>query len=128
MSITTPPTWSFPPPGYPLRPFTVDEYERMIRAGILTKDDHVELLEGWIVPKMSRNPPHDVSLDKWQEALRNRLKPNWRVRLQSAITTSDSEPEPDIGMGCKNGKWARSWALLFLCLDSGLGAKHIHLD
>src|SRR5437867_11187592 len=81
-----------------MKRWTVEEYHRLIQAGAFASDESFELLEGWIVPKMSRNPPHDVSLDKWQEALRNRLKPNWRVRLQSAITTSDSEPEPDIAI------------------------------
>jgi hypothetical protein len=68
----------------------------MIRMGILTEDDRVELLEGWIVPKMAHNPPHDVTVDQAQETLRARLPAGWRIRVQSAITTEDSEPEPDI--------------------------------
>jgi hypothetical protein len=47
-------------PPLPVRRFTVDEYHRMIQAGVLGEDDDVELLEGWIVPKMGRNPPHDA--------------------------------------------------------------------
>jgi hypothetical protein len=30
----------------------VDQYHAMIRTGILTEDDSVELLEGWLVVKM----------------------------------------------------------------------------
>ncbi len=84
------------PPPFPVRRFTVDEYHRMIQSGILTEDDRVELLEGWIVPKMPHNPPHDSVLDQVQEALLKALPQGWRVRVQSAITTADSEPEPDI--------------------------------
>ena len=32
----------------------VEQYEEMIRAGIITEDDPVELLDGWLVPKMAK--------------------------------------------------------------------------
>lgn len=83
---------------YPGRRFTVDEYHRMIQTGILTEHDSVELLEGWIVPKMSRNPPHDVAIELAEEAIRSVLPAGWRLRIQSAITTPDSEPEPDLAV------------------------------
>jgi hypothetical protein len=70
----------------------------MIQAGVLSEDDPVELLEGWIVPKMPRHPLHDATIDRAQETLRGKLPPNWRVRVQSAITTETSEPEPDISL------------------------------
>jgi Uma2 family endonuclease len=70
----------------------------MIAAGVFAHDEGFELLEGWIVPKVSRNPPHDVALDKAHEALRTRIPKGWRVLVQSAITTADSEPEPDIAI------------------------------
>ncbi len=81
-----------------LRRFTVDEYHRLIAAEILTEDDAVELLEGWIVLKMSRNPPHDVCIELMGEALRSRLPAGWRLRTHCAITTDDSEPEPDFAV------------------------------
>jgi len=34
------------------------------RVGILTADDRVELLEGWIVNKMPQNPPHVSSVTR----------------------------------------------------------------
>ena len=37
---------------------SVDWCHAMIYAGILTKDDPVELLEGWLMAKMAKNPPH----------------------------------------------------------------------
>src|SRR6266542_2395371 len=44
----------------PVRRFSVDEYHRMIQTGILTDEDRVELLEGWIVLKTPRTPGHDA--------------------------------------------------------------------
>jgi Uma2 family endonuclease len=86
------------PPPFPVRRFTVAEYHQMIQTGILNEEDHVELLEGWIVPKMARNPPHDSVLDQAQEVIRARLPQGWRLWVQSAITTADSEPEPDLAV------------------------------
>lgn len=77
------------------RRFTVAEYHRLIQAGVLAESERVELLEGWIVQSMSRNTPHDTALDKTEEAIRSVLPGGWRVRSQRAITTGDSEPEPD---------------------------------
>jgi Uma2 family endonuclease len=68
----------------------------MIQEGILQEDDPVELLDGWIVPKMPRNPPHDAAIDIAQEVLHSVLPAGWRIRVQSAITTDSSEPEPDL--------------------------------
>jgi len=88
----------FAPPPEPVRRFTVDEYHRMIHLGILKEDDPVELLEGWIVAKMLRNPPHDVAVALTQAALSSALPPSWICRGQSAVTTTDSEPEPDVAV------------------------------
>jgi Uma2 family endonuclease len=94
---------SLPPSGPPLpsillRRFTVEEYHRMIRAGILTEDEPVELLDGWIVIKMPRNPQHDITLEKSDSAIRKRIPPGWRIRIQCAVTLDDSEPEPDLAL------------------------------
>jgi Uma2 family endonuclease len=86
------------PPPVLMRRWTVEEYHTMIQAGVFAQDEKFELLEGWVIPKMSGNPPHDVALDKSQEALRERIPRGWRLRIQSAIMTSDSEPEPDLAL------------------------------
>jgi Uma2 family endonuclease len=85
-------------PPVPMRRWTVDEYHQLINAGVFDHDEKFELLEGWIVPKISGSPPHAVALDLTQEQLRSRLPFGWRLRIQSAITTADSEPEPDIAI------------------------------
>jgi Uma2 family endonuclease len=83
---------------FPVRRFSVDEYHRMIESGILNQEDPVELLQGWIVPKMSRKPPHDAILDIANELVRGQLPEGWRLRVRSAITTVDSQPEPDLAV------------------------------
>jgi Uma2 family endonuclease len=83
-------------PPFPVYRFTVEQYHRLIETGILTENDKVELLEGWIVPKMPHNPPHDGTVWLTQTALLPRLPAEWILRIQSAITTPDSEPEPDL--------------------------------
>jgi Uma2 family endonuclease len=81
-----------------LRRFSVDEYHRMIQAGILDEDDPVELLEGYVVLKMPRNPPHDTALQLVRKRIEALLQPGWDTRIQSAVTLPDSEPEPDVAV------------------------------
>ncbi len=86
------------PPPVPVRRFTVEEYHAMIRAGLFDPEERFELLDGWIVPKMTRNPPHEVAMVLVQEALRLLLPRGWHLRVQSAIATATSEPEPDLAV------------------------------
>ncbi len=78
-----------------LRRFTVDEYHRMIETGILTTDDRVELLEGYIVLKMPQNTPHASALDLVEGQFQRILPDGWFLRTQRPITLAASEPEPD---------------------------------
>jgi Uma2 family endonuclease len=97
-TATNPPASISALSAYSLRQFTVDEYHRMIEADILNEEDAVELLEGWIVLKMTHKPSHDVCIELTGDALRGCLPPGWRLRIQSSITTADSEPGPDIAV------------------------------
>jgi Uma2 family endonuclease len=81
---------------FPVRRFSVAEYEQIGRAGILTEDDSVELLEGLIVEKMTKYPPHDATIDILAELLWRLLPMGWFPRAQNVFVTSDSEPEPDL--------------------------------
>ncbi len=86
------------PPLAAVHRFSVDEYHRMIQAGVLTENHRVELLEGWIVSKTGHHPPHDSMIDLIVGALGGFLPLDWFMRVQSAITTDDSEPEPDVAV------------------------------
>jgi Uma2 family endonuclease len=76
--------------------FTVAEYHQMIRYGILDEDDNVELLEGFVVKKMAHNPPHDAAVTRIQRRFGRVLSDDWIIRIQCAVTTKDSVPEPDV--------------------------------
>jgi hypothetical protein len=78
--------------------FTVEEYHKMIEAGILDDEDQVELLEGYVVDKMPRNPPHDVAIQRLDKRFHRTVPDGWEVRVQSAIELGDSEPEPDVAL------------------------------
>ena len=77
---------------------SVQKYHKMIEAGVLGEDDHIELLEGYMVLKMARNPPHDWTLSNLTTLLMRLIPDAWRVRCQMALTTPESEPEPDINI------------------------------
>jgi Uma2 family endonuclease len=90
---------ALPPGGFggvPIRRFTVDEYHRLLAAGILPDGENTELLAGIIVPHMTRNAAHDGSVGATADAIRRRLPAGWTDHVQSALTTADSEPEPDV--------------------------------
>jgi Uma2 family endonuclease len=75
---------------------SIEQYHAIIQAGILTDDDSVELLEGWLIFKMPKNPPHRATTRLVRTALENILPAGWYVDSQEPITLSNSEPEPDI--------------------------------
>jgi Uma2 family endonuclease len=83
----------------PLRLWSVDEYHRILEAGILTVEDKVELLEGKIVQMSPQDPPH-ASTTQWAGSYLARLLGDRAfIRSQLPITLPpDSEPEPDIAV------------------------------
>lgn len=85
-------------PTEPIWRFTVDQYHEMVRTGILTDDDPVEFLQGWLVTKMPKNPTHSLATQLTSETLAQRLPDGWHVRAQEPVTMDDSEPEPDVAV------------------------------
>lgn len=110
-----------------LKRFTVEEYHKMLEAGAFDDSEPVELLEGWIVKKMGHNPPHDVVVKLVGMMLDRVLPERWHTRIQSSITTGDSEPLPDIAVVAgsvrdyvKSHPGAKQIALLAEVSDSSL--------
>lgn len=75
---------------------SVDQYHAMIKAGILTPDDSVELLEGLLVVKMPKNPAHVLVKRLLRRALETLVGKDFFVDQEDPVTVKDSEPEPDI--------------------------------
>jgi Uma2 family endonuclease len=91
---TTMPT-PFAPPG--LRRITVDEYERIIRAGALNDPDRVELIDGYLVDKMGKSAEHGYATKKIIKALEALLPAGWTWRSEQPVRIPDyDEPEPDV--------------------------------
>lgn len=78
--------------------FTVDEYEQMIKLGILTENDRVELIRGEVVEKMPANPPHASSVKRTNQKFSSTFGKRICVGIQDPIRLRDSEPEPDISV------------------------------
>jgi len=78
--------------------WTLDDYHRMIDAGILS-DRRVELLNGEIVEMPPEGPDHAYLADEAGDYLESLLQGRAKVREGRPITLPDaSEPEPDIAV------------------------------
>lgn len=75
---------------------SVDQYHAMAEAGVFANDERVELLEGLLVRKMTKNPPHVTALKRLRKLLSALLAENWHIATQDPISLDTSEPEPDL--------------------------------
>ncbi|MBE9127149.1 Uma2 family endonuclease [Coleofasciculus sp. LEGE 07092] len=83
----------------PLKRWTVEDYHRMIAAGILTKSDRVELLDGQIIEMVPQDPPHASNTSSFGNDLVILFAEKAWIRTQLPITLApNSEPEPDIAV------------------------------
>lgn len=79
------------------RRFTVDEYYAMAKAGVLTRNDRVELLDGDIILMTPIGDWHAANVDEIVYLLIPPLRGKANVRIQNPISLSNvSEPQPDI--------------------------------
>ncbi len=105
------------------RRFTVDEYERMIQAEILTADDRVELLDGEIVAMTPIGDEHADCVDDLNRFFVPAVGDRARVRIQNPIRLlPNSEPEPDVVLACpgRGHPAAKDLLLLIEVSDSSL--------
>lgn len=81
------------------RRFSADEYRCMIDAGILTRDDHVELIDGEIVEMSPIGNRHGACVDALSAALWPMAQGRAQVRVQGHVRVDPrSEPQPDIAV------------------------------
>lgn len=82
----------------PLRRLSVDEYEAMVAAGVFGPEHRLELLEGYLVEKMTKSPAHSAATRLTRLALTQVIPSGFYVDTQEPIATLDSEPEPDVSV------------------------------
>ena len=82
------------------RRFTVDEYERMVHAGVFASDDRVELIEGDIIEMTPIGIPHASIVDRLNMLMTRRLGDRTIVRVQGPIgfVALHSRPQPDLAL------------------------------
>ncbi len=80
-----------------LAKWSVEEYHRMIEAGIL-HGRSVELLAGEIVEISPETPIHYTTAKRGAKYLEELLSDKADIRFNGPITLADSEPEPDIAV------------------------------
>ncbi len=86
-------------PEYKTREFTVDEYQRMVEAGILQEDDIVELIEGEIVAMAPIGSLHAACVNRLPRLFAEIFGAEAIVSVQNPVTVGDySEPQPDISL------------------------------
>ena len=78
--------------------YTVDDYEEMIRLGVLTENDRVELIRGEIVARMPIGPKHASCAKRLNKVLVPRVGERAVIGVQDPVRLPDGEPEPDISL------------------------------
>lgn len=77
--------------------FTVGDLDRMIAAGILGEDDHVELIGGEIIEMAAKGEPHQICLMRSVRYLAPLVTGDLWLSVQDPIVLAEDErPEPDL--------------------------------
>lgn len=77
--------------------FTVNEYHKMIDAGVFVGNSDYELVEGEIVKKMTQGDLHIACINRLTRYFSRNCDDDVIVSVQNAVVISDiSEPEPDV--------------------------------
>jgi Uma2 family endonuclease len=104
MATITEPQTVLPGTGPELYRMTVDEYERLAEAGIL-RDPRIELIDGYLVHKMTKTPDHVLAVEGSRDALLALNLQGWRVMVQDPVRIPEfDEPEPDVALAKGNRK------------------------
>jgi Uma2 family endonuclease len=79
--------------------FTVEDFHRMVPAGILKEDDRVELIDGELIAMTPIGPGHCACVTNLTELLVPRTTGRARVSVQNAVRLSlHSEMYPDVAL------------------------------
>lgn len=81
-----------------VRLVSVQEFLDMHERGIYTADDRLELIEGWMVEKMTKKPPHIRSANLLLRLLLPLLSEEWTLNSETPVVLERSIPEPDFSI------------------------------
>ncbi|MBW0000483.1 MAG: Uma2 family endonuclease [Verrucomicrobia bacterium] len=117
-----------PPPVHfdAVRRFTIEEYYRLVEAGILEEDARVELLDGQIIPMAPIGPEHHWILEELNEAFMRQLDERFKVGPGRSLPIRPHDvPEPDLvlyrpGIGRRQHVSAADVLLVIEVADSTL--------
>ena len=104
-------TTSTPPPVVPdvgcvpsvnivssLYRMTVDQYESLVESGILDGRP-IELIDGLLVRKMGKKPPHVIACEATRDELLPLLPRGSRLTIEAPVRIPEfDEPEPDLAI------------------------------
>ena len=87
----------------PARPepykFDFHQYREIFKAGILTKDDRVELIDGVIIAMSGTGPEHNATLNSSNRFWVIRLGERAIVQIQSSVLLDEmNAPQPDVAI------------------------------
>ena len=86
-------------PVQPQHRFSVEDYHRMIEAGVFAEDERLELLEGVIVEMSPQRPRHAEVIRRLCDPRFVTVGPEYVVQSQLPLTLGpDAEPEPDVAV------------------------------
>ena len=97
------PDSSIPRRPRPARPepykFDFHQYREIFKAGILTKDDRVELIDGVIIAMSGTGPEHNATLNSSNRFWVIRLGERAIVQIQSSVLLDEmNAPQPDVAI------------------------------
>ena len=86
-------------PTIQVRRWTREEYDRMIEAGVLSPEDHIELIDGEILQVTPQGARHATAVCMVHKALTQVAPRNSIIRIQMPLAIGPrSAPEPDIAV------------------------------
>jgi Uma2 family endonuclease len=79
---------------------TVEQYEAMVNSDVFTEHDNFVLINGFLVTKVTKKPPHVIAGELIRDELIALVPRNeWRVMVEAPVRIPDyNEPEPDVSL------------------------------
>jgi Uma2 family endonuclease len=78
---------------------SLEQYEAMVDSGIFHSGDRFYLIDGLLVSKVTKKPPHVLATEKARRALAAIIPSGWYIRSEVPVRIPPaSEPEPDISV------------------------------